>query len=205
MRSSRSSASARRSGRSHCCSATRWDSRSGEPGGTLATEGLPARRKEFSPRWILDGMIRTGPMGDRYLPWSSGWILTKLARHPHVRAVGALRTGIVGEKLMTPTSASISERDHIAREAGVVSFASVRRRRPAFPFRLVGRRDNRSNNSCAPNAELMRGEPGPAAPHPPGRCAPPPPRRWRGGACPEPRRGWSTPSAHHRRDHARRR
>jgi anaerobic selenocysteine-containing dehydrogenase len=122
-------------------------------------KGLQLFGKEFSPRWILDGMIRTGPMGDSYLPWSKGWNLAKVAEHPHGVRLGELRTGILAEKLMTADKRVHLRSDHIAREAERI----LRERAPqtdlAFPFRLVGRRDNRSNNSWLRNVpKLMRGD-----------------------------------------------
>src|SRR4029453_15604801 len=80
-------------------------------------KGLQLVGMEFSPRWILDGMIRPGPMGDRYLPWSKGWNIAKVAEHPHGVRLGELRTGILSEKLMTADKRVHLRSEHIAREA----------------------------------------------------------------------------------------
>jgi anaerobic selenocysteine-containing dehydrogenase len=119
---------------------------------------LNAVGKDFSPRWILDGMIRTGPMGDWYLPWSKGWNIARLATHPHGVRLGELRTGILGEKLLTADKRIHFRSDDIAREAERLRTETLHAD-GEFPLRLVGRRDNRSNNSWLRNVpHLMRGD-----------------------------------------------
>jgi formate dehydrogenase len=114
--------------------------------------------RDFSPRWLLDGMIRTGPMGDRYLPWSSGWNLARLMQHPHGVRLGALRTGILHEKLLTDDKRVHLRNEHVAREAERLLRDPLTADDPEFPLRLIGRRDNRSNNSWLRNVpRLMRG------------------------------------------------
>jgi formate dehydrogenase len=120
--------------------------------------GLALFGKDFSPRWIIDGMIRTGPMGDRYLPWSDGWNVERLRQHPHGVRLGDIRTGILREKLMTKDKRIHLENADIAGEA-----ARILREGQAttheFPFQLIGRRDLRSNNSWLRNVpKLMRGD-----------------------------------------------
>jgi formate dehydrogenase len=112
---------------------------------------------EFSPRWVMDLMIRTGPFGDWFLPWRDGWSLARLARHPHGVRLGGLRTGVLGEKLLTPDRKIHLRRDEIAGEAArLLALAPGDAR---FPLRLIGRRDNRSNNSWLHNVpKLMRGD-----------------------------------------------
>jgi anaerobic selenocysteine-containing dehydrogenase len=120
--------------------------------------GLRAVGGDFSPRWIIDGMIRTGPMGDRYLPWSRGWSVERLRQHPHGVRLGALRTGILREKLMTADKRIHLETPHIAREVERL-LADGTPASPQFPLRLIGRRDTRSNNSWLRNvSKLMRGD-----------------------------------------------
>jgi formate dehydrogenase len=115
---------------------------------------------DFSRRWLADAMIRTGPRGDGYLPWRSGWSIARLAAEPHGVRLGALRTGILREKLLTPDGKIPLRRAEIEREmqrlraaAGEATVALD------YPFRLIGRRDNRSNNSWLRNVpKLMRGD-----------------------------------------------
>ena len=63
--------------------------------------------RDFSPRWIIDGMIRTGPFGDWYLPWSKGWNVARLKQHPHGVRLGGLRTGILAR------SCDVDKRIHL--------------------------------------------------------------------------------------------
>lgn len=109
-------------------------------------------------------LIRTGPFGDWYLPLKRGLSVAKLAQHPHGMALGPLRTGVLREKLLTPDKkvhlrhAEIEgelARLRAALDAGAGPFGSS----AGYPFRLVVRRDNRSNNSWLHNVpHLMRGE-----------------------------------------------
>ena len=115
--------------------------------------------KEFSPRWIIDGMIRTGPMGDWYLPWSRGWNVARLAEHPHGVRLGELRTGVLRAKLLTADKRVALRSDDIAREADRLLREPALAPDREFPLRLIGRRDNRSNNSWLRNVpKLMRGD-----------------------------------------------
>jgi len=120
--------------------------------------GLKLFGREFSPRWIIDGMIRTGPMGDKYLPWSNGWNVERLREHPHGVKLGEIRTGILREKLMTADKRIHLRSDDIGREAERL-LAEALPITPDFPFQLIGRRDLRSNNSWLRNLpKLMRGD-----------------------------------------------
>ena len=120
--------------------------------------GLKLFGREFSPRWIIDGMIRTGPMGDKYLPWSNGWNVDRLREHPHGVKLGEIRTGILREKLMTADKRVHLRSDDIGREAERL-LAEALPTTPDFPFQLIGRRDLRSNNSWLRNLpKLMRGD-----------------------------------------------
>ncbi|MEW6267689.1 MAG: molybdopterin dinucleotide binding domain-containing protein [Thermodesulfobacteriota bacterium] len=120
--------------------------------------------RDVSPRWILDAMIRTGPFGDRYLPWRDGLSLARLAEHPHGIELGELRTGVLREKLLTRDRKVHLEHEEISRELARLDETLAAGTGPwhedgAYPFRLVGRRDNRSNNSWLHNVpHLMRGE-----------------------------------------------
>jgi anaerobic selenocysteine-containing dehydrogenase len=120
--------------------------------------GLKLFGREFSPRWIIDGMIRTGPMGDKYLPWSSGWNVERLREHPHGVKLGEIRTGVLREKLMTADKRVHLRSDDIGREAERL-LAEALPTTADFPFQLIGRRDLRSNNSWLRNLpKLMRGD-----------------------------------------------
>ena len=119
---------------------------------------LKAAGRDFSPRWIIDGMIRTGPFGDWYLPWSKGWNVARLQQHPHGVRIGTLRTGIIREKLLTKDKRIHLRSDDVAREAERI-LAEGAPTTDEFPMQLIGRRDLRSNNSWLRNVpKLMRGD-----------------------------------------------
>lgn len=121
--------------------------------------GLRLVGRDFSPRWIIDGMVRTGPFGDRYLPWSSGWSIARLEQHPHGVALGAVRTGVLREKLLTQDKRIHLRAEDIQREAERLLHDSTLGADGEFPLRLIGRRDPRSNNSWLRNVpKLMRGD-----------------------------------------------
>lgn len=112
--------------------------------------------RDFSPRWLIDAMIRLGPYGDRFLPWRDGWRLSKVAAQPHGVRLPPAATGVLRRKLRTR-----DRRVHL-RHAEIES-ELVRARNSGspegYPFRLIGRRDARSHNSWLHNApHLMRGE-----------------------------------------------
>ena len=119
----------------------------------------PTLGKDFSPRWIMDGMIRLGPFGDRFLPLCDG---------SSSRAWPPGRTACVSARCAPECSRRSSVRPTrrftlAPRGGGRASRASSSRRDsrrdPTFPLRLIGRRDNRSNNSWLHNVpKLMRGE-----------------------------------------------
>jgi anaerobic selenocysteine-containing dehydrogenase len=114
---------------------------------------------EFSPRWIIDAMIRLGPRGDRFLPWSKGFNLRRLRDQPHGVRFGEVATGILEKKVRTRDrkihlrrTEIESELERLAREPKEADGADL-------PLRLIGRRDIRSNNSWLHNVpHLMRGE-----------------------------------------------
>jgi anaerobic selenocysteine-containing dehydrogenase len=115
--------------------------------------------RDFSPRRVIDGMIRLGPRGDRYLPWRRGFTLARLAAHPHGVALGELRTGVLREKLRTPDRKVRLWHPEIERELARLHRATAEPEDPGYPLRLIGRRDLRSNNSWLHNVpKLMAGD-----------------------------------------------
>jgi anaerobic selenocysteine-containing dehydrogenase len=115
--------------------------------------------RDFSPRWIMDAMIRLGPRGDRFLPWSTGFNLTKLAAAPHGVRLGEVATGVLARKLRTPDRRIHLRRPEIEGELGRLARETAQPESPDFPLRLIGRRDPRSNNSWLHNVpKLMQGD-----------------------------------------------
>src|SRR5439155_261280 len=69
---------------------------------TWMRRGLRLVGLDFSPRWVMDAMIRLGPYGDRYLPWRRGFTLAEVTKHPHGVLLPEPPTGVLGRKLRTP-------------------------------------------------------------------------------------------------------
>ena len=126
---------------------------------TWMRKGLRLVGRDFSPRWIMDAMIRLGPYGNRYLPWRRGFTLAAVTKHRHGVRLPAPPTGVLGKKLRTPDrKVHLWNREldgELVRLRGTMENGDD----PAFPLRLIGRRDIRSNNSWLHNVpRLMRGE-----------------------------------------------
>ncbi len=127
---------------------------------------------ELRPDRLVDWMIRTGPRGDRFNPFSSGLNLAKIRRAPHGIDLGPLKSGLP-EKLRTADRriqlAPTIMLDDLGRlEARLAAFrdelagrlegagATGRGQRP---LRLIGRRELRSNNSWGHNSiRMVRGK-----------------------------------------------
>lgn len=103
---------------------------------------------------VADLMIRTGPRGDRFLPWRDGLSVGKIRAHPHGLRLPDNRTGVLGEKIRHPDGKVHLWNEHLARDverlrASIASTDDAR-------LRLIGRRDQRSHNSWMHNvARLM--------------------------------------------------
>ena len=118
--------------------------------------GLFGRR--FTPRPVVDAMIRMSEGGDRFGLRRGGLTFRRLAQqHPHGVVVAPhIRTGVLGEVVVYRGGRVRLEHDDIAAEIGALS----RRSRPEdFPMRLIGMREPRSENSWMHNSPLlMRGK-----------------------------------------------
>ena len=118
--------------------------------------GLFGRR--FTPRPVVDAMIRMSEGGDRFGLRRGGLTFRRLAQqHPHGVVVAPnIRTGVLGEVVVYRGGRVRLEHDDIAAEIDALS----RRSRPAdFPMRLIGMREPRSENSWMHNSPLlMRGK-----------------------------------------------
>jgi formate dehydrogenase len=124
----------------------------------LLRAGLRLFGSDLDPRWLIDGMIRTGPLGDRFVGWRGGLTLAKIAAAPHGLRLPEPRTGVLHEVLRTPDKRVSLEQPLIAGELARLLAAPVPDA-DGYPFRLIGRRDLRSNNSWLHNVEkLMRGD-----------------------------------------------
>lgn len=70
----------------------------GGPTGVPVVDRLFAVMERFGYRWhptkLADQLLRLGPHGDRFLPWSNGLNMKKLERAPHGIDLGPLRPGL---------------------------------------------------------------------------------------------------------------
>lgn len=110
----------------------------------------------YHPRTTLDLLFRTGPHGDRFLPWSSGISLAKVRAAPRGIVLGEAKPGVRHR---------VFHRDgrvHLDGAAIVDALATFEREldrpREEGDLLLIGRRDLRSNNSWMHNVDaLVRG------------------------------------------------
>ncbi|PXX07424.1 molybdopterin-containing oxidoreductase family protein [Mycolicibacterium moriokaense] len=111
----------------------------------------------FTPRPVVDGMIRMSEGGNRFGLRRGGLTFRRLTqRHPHGVVVAPhLRTGVLDEVIAYRRGQVRLEHEDIAAEIVDLS----RRSSPdGFPLRMIGRREPRSENSWMHNAPLlMRG------------------------------------------------
>jgi len=110
----------------------------------------------WSPRSSLDLVLRLGPFGDRFLPWSRGLNLRRLKRAEHGIDLGPLGEGIAHRvthgdgRVHLAAPLLLEEIDALA--------ASLTEAPDSRSLLLIGRRDLRSNNSWMHNVpSLMTG------------------------------------------------
>jgi len=129
----------------------------GGPFGMLALDHAYRLARYAGVRWnptaTADLLLRLGPHGDRFLPWSRGLSMTKLAAHPHGIDLGPLQPGIArrvlhrgGRMRLAPTEIVGGLRDL----AGTLEAAPA-----ASDLLLVGRREVRTCNSWMHNVPAM--------------------------------------------------
>jgi anaerobic selenocysteine-containing dehydrogenase len=108
---------------------------------------------EWNPDRTAAMMVRIGPHGDRFLPWSKGLNRKKLAAAPHGIDLGPLEPGI--ERRVLHRDGKL----HLAEEVIVGAIRDLAReleqRREDDSLLLVGRRELRTNNSWMHNAPSM--------------------------------------------------
>jgi anaerobic selenocysteine-containing dehydrogenase len=107
----------------------------------------------WTPSGFLDLLLRFGPYGDRFLPWSNGLSLEKLKAAPHGIDLGALQPGVArrlyhrdkrvhlaAPRMLEATTALERDLDTKTGDDGLV---------------LIGRRELRSNNSWMHNVPSL--------------------------------------------------
>jgi anaerobic selenocysteine-containing dehydrogenase len=107
----------------------------------------------WTPTGFLGLLLRLGPHGDRFMPWSDGLNLTKLKHAPHGIDLGPLQPGI--ERRLYHRD----KRIHLA-SPRIAEAMSALERELAAPARanglvLIGRRELRSNNSWMHNVPAL--------------------------------------------------
>ena len=120
---------------------------------TLALFGV-----RFTPRLLVDAVIRLGDGGDRFGLRRGGLTFSRLtAEHPHGSVLAPhLRAGVLADTVVYRGGRMRLRHDEIAAEVAALSRRSVP---DGYPLRLIGMREARSENTWMHNAPLlMRGE-----------------------------------------------
>ena len=103
----------------------------------------------WTPKASVDLLLRLGPHGDRYLPWSSGLNLKRLMSSVHGIDLGPLEFGVSRRVLHR------DRRIRLAAEPILSALAELEKNGTASDdgLLLIGRRDLRSSNSWMHNIE----------------------------------------------------
>ncbi|HEX2129419.1 MAG TPA: molybdopterin-dependent oxidoreductase [Solirubrobacterales bacterium] len=111
----------------------------------------------FSPRRLVDLVLRTGPKGDLFGLRRGGLSVKKLASRPHgIVLAEHLAPDVLRKHIRTEGKRVRLDAPEIAAE--VERLVSANGHDPNFPLRLIGLRELRSHNSWMHNAPLlMRG------------------------------------------------
>jgi anaerobic selenocysteine-containing dehydrogenase len=119
--------------------------------------GAKGPRGRFGMRWnpteTADVLLRLGRYGDRFLPWSRGLSMAKLAQHPHGVDLGPLEPGIArrilhrGRKMRLAADPILAGLAELERALDTVS--------PPGELLLIGRREVRTCNSWMHNVPAL--------------------------------------------------
>ncbi|MDX8151814.1 molybdopterin-dependent oxidoreductase [Patulibacter brassicae] len=110
--------------------------------------------RRLTPRLLVDLLLRTGPVGDRFGLRRGGWSVAKLRRRPHGVVLGeGMPTGMRGRRVAHP--GGLVDIASPALERGLVRLRETATD-PAYPLRLFGRRELRSINSWMHNVEKLQ-------------------------------------------------
>ncbi len=127
----------------------------GATGVPVVDRGIRVARR-LGMRWTPSAtaalLLRLGPHGDRFLPWSTGLNRERLAAAPHGIDLGPLEPGVARRVLHR------DHRVHIAPEPIVTALSGLERAAAVAPDRdllLIGRRELRSNNSWMHNVAAL--------------------------------------------------
>jgi anaerobic selenocysteine-containing dehydrogenase len=125
----------------------------GDPWGDGVVRWLRPLGVRWTPTGFLDLLLRLGPWGDRFLPWSDGLSMAKLKAAPHGIDLGPLEPGVdrrlyhrdkrihlSSPRMLEAIDALAPQLEATAAENGLV---------------LIGRRELRSNNSWMHNVPSL--------------------------------------------------
>ena len=128
----------------------------GPTGMPWVDRGMRVARR-FGWRWnptsTAELLLRLGPYGDRFLPWSPGLDMKRLAAAPHGIDLGPLQPGVARRVLHRDGKVHLAAPPILAALDGLVRDLD----QPAVQgeLLLVGRRDVRTNNSWMHNVPAM--------------------------------------------------
>jgi len=105
----------------------------------------------WRPQTSLDVLLRLGPHGDRYLPWSKGLNLRRLAASAHGIDLGPLEPGVARRVLHRDRRIRLAARPIMSALAELEANDAS----SDGGLLLIGRRDLRSSNSWMHNIEAL--------------------------------------------------
>jgi anaerobic selenocysteine-containing dehydrogenase len=132
----------------------------GGPTGSPAIDRILRVAGRLGYRWkpsqVVDLLLRTGPYGDRFLPWSDGLSLAKLRKAQHGIDLGPMKDGHERRVYHADKKIHLDAAPLVADLARLT--AEISRPVDADQLLLIGRRELRSNNSWMHNvAGLVSG------------------------------------------------
>src|SRR5215470_10991371 len=107
----------------------------------------------WTPTGFLGLLLRLGPHGDRFLPWSRGLNLAKLKAAPHGIDLGPLQPGLDGRLYHRDKRIHLDSPRML--EALTALDRDIETRAGADGLVLIGRRELRSNNSWMHNVPAL--------------------------------------------------
>jgi anaerobic selenocysteine-containing dehydrogenase len=111
--------------------------------------------RKLSASHVADLMIRTGPLGDKLLPWRDGLRLATIRKHAHGLRLPDNRTGVLREKIRHAGGKIRLRNEHLEAELRRLSARTAQGRGDGW-LQLIGRRDQRSHNSWMHNVGRLR-------------------------------------------------
>jgi anaerobic selenocysteine-containing dehydrogenase len=108
---------------------------------------------KWDPSATADLVLRAGPRGDKFLPWSNGLSLARLKKAEHGIDLGALEEGFAHRLFHKDRKIHVAGAPFVAAIAELI--AEIARPRDPEELLLVGRRDLRTNNSWMHNVPAM--------------------------------------------------